>query len=244
MIVRKYFMFHLTFFTYLYAGLTYFRKLLVTFVCTIAVWLHLKCGVSRVNVNRLMKVIHLLISLAINFGSSLAKIQHPHLSLEMPLPTPPIPHDIRTAITTLSLDPKITRSVCCPKCYSKYSLNHLPEICGWRETAHSRRCGAKLWTIRSTRSGPCYVPCRLYSTQDFDSWLEFFLSRPGIEDLIDKSYNHNPSPNIMCTIWDSPAWHSLGSFTTTRGNLTFAYFIDWFNPLLNKTAGRPFPMAL
>jgi hypothetical protein len=42
----------------------------------------------------------------------------------------------------------------------------------------------------------------------------------------------------MRTIWDSPAWRSLGSFTTTRGNLTFAYFIDWFNPLLNKTAGK------
>ena len=42
----------------------------------------------------------------------------------------------------------------------------------------------------------------------------------------------------MRTIWDSPAWHSLGSFTMTRGNLTFAYFIDWFNPLLNKTAGK------
>jgi hypothetical protein len=42
----------------------------------------------------------------------------------------------------------------------------------------------------------------------------------------------------MHTIWDSPAWYSLGSFTTTRNNLTFAYFIDWFNPLLNKTAGK------
>jgi len=78
----------------------------------------------------------------------------------------------------------------------------------------------------------------MYSTQDFDTWLEFFLSRPGIEDLIDKLYNHNPSPNIMCTICDSPAWHSLGSFTTTCSNLTFAYFINWFNPLLNKIAGK------
>ena len=77
-----------------------------------------------------------------------------------------------------------------------------------------------------------------YSTQDFNSWLEFFLSRPGIEDLINKSYDHLHSLNVMCTIWDSPAWHSLGLFTTTRGNLTFAYFINWFNPLLNKTVGK------
>jgi hypothetical protein len=42
----------------------------------------------------------------------------------------------------------------------------------------------------------------------------------------------------MHSIWDSPAWHSLGTFTTTSGNLTFSYYIDWFNPLLNKTAGK------
>jgi hypothetical protein len=42
----------------------------------------------------------------------------------------------------------------------------------------------------------------------------------------------------MHSIWDSPAWCSLGTFTTTRSNLTFSYYIDWFNPLLNKTAGK------
>jgi len=42
----------------------------------------------------------------------------------------------------------------------------------------------------------------------------------------------------MSSIWDSPAWLSLGSFTTTHGNLTFSYFIDWFNSLTNKIAGK------
>ena len=185
-----------------------------------------------------MKAIHLLIALAINFGRLLLQIQHPDLmQVRLRVMPPPIPHDVRTAIAKLSLNPKIIRSICCPQCYSKYSLDHLPEICSRRETARSRPCGAKLWTTRSTPSGTRYVPCRLYSSQDFTSWLDFFLSRPGIEDLIDKSYNHHPSSD-MSSIWDSPAWRSLGSFTTTPGNLTFAYFIDWFNPLLNKTAGK------
>jgi len=30
----------------------------------------------------------------------------------------------------------------------------------------------------------------------------------------------------------------MGSFTTTVGNLTFSFFIDWFNPSMNKTAGK------
>ena len=42
----------------------------------------------------------------------------------------------------------------------------------------------------------------------------------------------------MHCIWDSPAWQSLGTFTSTPHNLTFSYYIDWFNPFTNKIAGR------
>jgi hypothetical protein len=42
----------------------------------------------------------------------------------------------------------------------------------------------------------------------------------------------------MHSVWDSPAWRSLGSFTTTPNNLTFSYYIDWFNPFTNKIAGK------
>ncbi len=141
-------------------------------------------------------------------------------------------------MSALSIESTIVCSICCPKCFSKYSLNSLPETCFYRESARSKACGEELWTIQTTRGGPRIVPCRLYSTQDFVSWLKYFLSCPGIEDLIDHSYNHPPSPHNMRTVWDSPAWHSLGTFTTTRGNLTFSYYIDWFNPLMNKIVGK------
>jgi hypothetical protein len=42
----------------------------------------------------------------------------------------------------------------------------------------------------------------------------------------------------MHDIWESPAWQSLGSFSTTSRNLTFSYYIDWFNPFTNKQAGK------
>ena len=107
---------------YLHTGLSHSHKVLVTFVCTIMVWLHLACGLSCANADRLMKAIHLLILLAINFGHLLMKLQHPNLAVEMPLPTPLIPYNVHTLITTLSLDPKIIRSICCPKCYAIYSF--------------------------------------------------------------------------------------------------------------------------
>ncbi len=67
--------------TYLHRGLIHSYKVLVTFVCTIAVWLHLTCGLSHANADHLMKAIHLLISLTINFGCLLVKSQHPDLAL-------------------------------------------------------------------------------------------------------------------------------------------------------------------
>jgi hypothetical protein len=163
--------------SYMLVSLHNSRQVLITFMCTIAIWLYLHCGLSHANIDHLMKVIHLLIALAINFGCLLLQIQHCDLARLTPPPIPPILHDVHTAITKLSLDPKIIRSICCPQCYSKYSLDHLPEICSWQKTARSQPCGARLWTTRSTPSGPHYVPCRLYSSQDFVSWLEFFLSQ-------------------------------------------------------------------
>ena len=136
-------------------------------------------------------------------------------------------------------DTQIIQNICCPRCFHHYPLNTLSKTCTWRESPWSKKCGKKLWTRRSTQSGPKVVPCRLYTTQDFKSWLEFFFSRPGIEDLIDLSYQHCSSETmVMNDIWNSPAWHNMGLFTTTTGNLTFSFFIDWFNPFMSKTAGK------
>lgn len=47
----------------------------------------------------------------------------------------------------------------------------------------------------------------------------------------------------MVSVWDSPAWQSICTeddrpFCIQAGTLTFSFYIDWFNPLLNKIAGR------
>jgi len=149
-----------------------------------------------------------------------------------------LPYNVRTAIKALSIEPAIIRSICCPKCFKQYKLDSLPKICLRRETPRSKPCLEQLWTTCVTACGPECVPQRLYSTQSFEDWLKFFLSRPGIKDLIDKLYQHRPSMPIMTSIWDSPAWKSLGPFTSQQGNLTFSIFIDWFNPLTNKIAGK------
>lgn len=194
-------------------------------------WLHLVAGLSRAAAGHVLKVLQIVIQLAMHLGGLLAS------SPSNSIPSLRLPHDVRTAIKALSIEPVIIRSICCSKCFKQYNLDSLPEVCLRRETPRSKPCLKQLWTTRVTARGPERVPKRLYNTQSFEDWLKFFLSRPGIEDLIDKSYQHKPT-QIMTSIWDSPAWKSLGTFTSQYGNLTFSFFIDWFNPLTNKTAGK------
>ena len=165
-------------------------------MCSLAAWLHLVCGLSRAGTSQTLKVLGFIIQLAMKLGGLLAFLRS-NPSAAPSFPPLHLPHDVRTAMSALSLEPNIIRSICCPKCLTQYSLSELPEICDFRESRRSKRCGEKLWTTRSTQGGPRRVPCQLYSTQDFESWLEFFLSQPGIEDIINKSYTHVPSPHNM-----------------------------------------------
>ncbi|KAF7336362.1 hypothetical protein MVEN_02184700 [Mycena venus] len=204
-------------------GLAAARRRLIFLACTLVSWLHLACALSRDASNRVLKVLGLIIAMV-----AASDTKHMYK----------IPEDVRTAVKHLSIEPVINRSICCPKCYRAYSFEELPQTCLARETGGSRPCNTPLWVERQTRGGPKIVPRRLYSTQDFHSWLAYFLSRPGMEELLRKSHLHRPNPERMSSIWDSPAWQSLGSYTSEPNNLVFSFYIDWFNPFQNKIAGK------
>jgi len=147
------------------------------------------------------------------------------------------PEDSRTAISSLGVDPVIHSTLCCSKCFSL----HPPDTvkCMMKVSNRSKACNTELWTNRMTADGIRSTPNRRFYTQSLREWLKSFLSRPGIEELIDQSYQHKPNPHAMGCLWDSPAWQDLpGQFSTTPGNLTFNIYIDWFNPFTNKIAGK------
>ncbi|TFK52726.1 hypothetical protein OE88DRAFT_1791307 [Heliocybe sulcata] len=210
---------------------------IATLIHVLILWLHLRCGLSRQASTVALKVINIVITMAFQLALSIRGLGSP----DTDIPTINIKHDVRSAMASLSIEPVLLRSVCCPKCFAQYSLESCPDICPRRETKRSKKCGEHLWTTRNgSNGGPRRCPRCMYTTQSFESWLTWFLSRPGIEDLINESYEHqSPGPGgIMHSIRDSPAWQSFGSFATTRGNLIFSFFIDWFNPLMNKIAGK------
>jgi hypothetical protein len=198
-------------------------------VWKLAAWLHLTGGLSVRATATAVKFLFALVLHAMRLGSALHAAGLPnHLKAETTVPA---------IMSQLSLEPTLIRSICCPGCYTLYSYDTCPDTCPRREHPNSRKhCCAKLW---KTDAQGQKKPERLYCTQDFESWLSWFLSRKDIYEAIQTSYSHQrPGNDTMEDIWDSPAWDSLNEFCTTQGNLTFSFYIDWFNPYENKQAGK------
>ena len=75
--------------------------------------------------------------------------------------------------------------------------------------------------VQNTQKGLKWVPRCLFSTQSFDSWLSFFLSRQVIEKALDETFRQQtncpqaPFGADMYDIHDSPGWKDLLIFTVT-----------------------------
>ena len=156
------------------------------------------------------------------------------------------PGDLASAIRLLDLDPKLREYIRCADCHCLYDYSDAPEHCRRRYTKRSRVCDAALF-VRSTRGVHGEVlrrPISLFRTQPLDSWLKSFLQRPGIEDLLDSLLrSRRMSPGEMRDFWDSSLWESFKDndgqpYTARSGNLVFALYIDFFNPLGNRQAGK------
>ena len=165
--------------------------------------------------------------------------------INIKLSTFEIPRDVRTAYKHHFSEPDIIQTACCPTCFTLYS-QPIPWKCEWKESSRSRSCSTQLWKYQNTRKGPKLVPKCLYTTQSFNSWLHFFLSRQVIEDALIECFHQNMNHPVafgadMHDVQDSPAWRDLTGHFSTPYHLVFGIYIDWFNPFNNKIAGKLLP---
>ena len=111
-------------------GVDAVRQILFLAICTLAAWLHLKCGLSRASTSRLLKVLSLIVHTAMELGRLLTTTNSLQQDKDNTTSLPPrLPSDVRSAMSALDIEPNIIRSICCPKCFSKYSLDSLPQTC-------------------------------------------------------------------------------------------------------------------
>ncbi len=168
-----------------------------------------------------------------------------------------IPLDVRTALSKLQAEPDTVNYATCPTCCSIYhpdeSKPHdpYPHTCTHIET-DKPICGTPLVYTSKISSGDqkpprvIYKPIRPFPYRSFKSYIASLVRRAGVEDLLEKSWNDRPD-GTWHDIMDAPAIREfLGPDGRTRYSVTlhgelhlvFSLFVDWFNPLGNKAAGK------
>lgn len=97
--------------------------------------------------------------------------------------------------------------------------------------------------VGGLEGGVTMVPKCLYTTQNFTTWLKFFLSRKVIDDALQETQRkHSPTwnslPSVMRDVQGSPGWYNL--FGGERGayDLSFGIYVDWFRAFKLKIAGK------
>ncbi|KAJ3991699.1 hypothetical protein F5050DRAFT_1580963, partial [Lentinula boryana] len=203
-------------------------------------WLILRAGVSHNTANIVLKALHFITATALELiyvalQSSGFNTARPSASVDVPL-------DIRTVYSKLELEPDIQRLFCCPTCFKVYPANTTLKKCNYKRTPRAHACDTALWTYRHTKKGRIQIPRCLYTTTTFKSWLQYFLSRPSIDKCLHKTFStktQHPVPQErMYDIQDSPFWHTIRPDLNSPYDLVFSVYVDWFNPLGNKQAGK------
>jgi hypothetical protein len=224
----------------------------------LAAVLHVLHGVPRRLCNFVLQALQLV--LTISLGES-----HPFGEWYGRTVVNQIPKDIRTVLERIGIDPVLKPFVCCTKCSCLYPLDDdpdedtnvndsdsfpYPEYCTSRVAPKEDLCNGRLRKMQIIQGRMIIRPIRVFYYQDFPSWLAALITRPGIEELLDKGPQRvsRPPPKTLEDIWDGS---KIRSFTDKDGKLFFDYdyssseirllfslSYDGFNPFTNKLAGK------
>lgn len=137
----------------------------------------------------------------------------------------------------------------CPRCASSYPLGDTgdPKIvtCTFRPTPTAIPCAEPL----NSKKRGIVKPVSIFRYQKLDNWIRNFVSRPGIIDTIDQSWEKArvDTPELASDFWDGqfirdlkgPDGNTLFSvMPNNESRLVFSLAVDWFNPYHNKIAGK------
>ncbi|KAE9388685.1 hypothetical protein BT96DRAFT_1072594 [Gymnopus androsaceus JB14] len=206
-------------------------------------WLVLCKGISRRTASVILQALRLIIFTILQIIYVTLKGLGAQISA--PSPIVDIPIDIRTVYSGLDLNPTLIRIICCPKCFKEFPANTRLQLCDFRKSPRARKCKTPLFRKQHTTNGKRakLVPRCLYSTQSFESWLESLLSRSAIHECLHQTFAKSRGVwrpgEKMRDIYDSPGWQQhMCNFLQSPYHLAFAVYVDWFNPLGNKIAGK------
>ena len=195
--------------------------------------------------NFALRVLQVLVRCALEQDGHL---NHRHKSVIDNFPT-----DIRTVRAAFQLDPDLVIYATCPRCCCTHPPTTIegskvlsyPSRCQYVRYEGGKPCGAKLtkWKVQGKES--VRAPIRPFAYQSFPAFVAGLLARPGVEDMIDRAWERKDKED-MWDIWDGQAIREIpgpdekpfGVAPAGEARLVWNLSLDWFNPLMNKQAGK------
>lgn len=149
--------------------------------------------------------------------------------------------DIRSVIGVLQLVPHCVVYSTCPKCNACYSPSEgVPERCS-HIGANGKACNR---TLRKPGSKHA-KPVRPYVYHSFKLWWARMLSRPGLEEMMDRAAEPMPTNSVNDILGGKGLRDFLGPDgkpflrkVGSEGRYLFEIFMDGFNPFQSKEAGK------
>lgn len=165
------------------------------------------------------------------------------------------PTDFRSVRRNFDLEPNTVIYATCPRCCFTHAptmkrmknstIAIYPPRCKFIRFKGGRPCGTALTKRRVQDGQSVRAPIRPFAYQPLPSFVAGLLSRPGIEDMIDRAWSA-PNKEEMWDIWDGTAVRELegpdrkpfSDGPESEARIVWNLSIDWFNPFLNKQAGK------
>jgi hypothetical protein len=208
--------------------------------------LHYMCGLSLINCRFVLRTLRKIVQLAyLSQGQMLFDDQQVLNSL---------PTDARKVFKRFDVESDTLSFVCCPKCFKCYSFDpgdpeSYPVRCTNKPTISSDACNRTLRKARTIRGVEYSRPTRQFIYHDMKKWVGRLLSRPGMEDVLDRKYSPSlapeDAPEGFCDdILGAPGLQNFMGpdkktpFLVSPGNLVFSLAMDGFNPYRMMQAGK------
>lgn len=162
------------------------------------------------------------------------------------------PHDLRTVRKAFDIEAKTLTYAACPKCSCTYAPNMqgdvaiYPSHCTWKEFPSSKACAEPLMNSKIEKGESVRYPKQPFVVQDFDAFVANLLSRPGVEDALDRGtvllqqeeLNDIKDGSGIQSLPGPDGKPFLDGLQRSELRLAWSLSVDWFNPHTNKIAGK------
>jgi len=125
------------------------------------------------------------------------------------------------------------------------------QYCNHAQFPGGSQCGERLTRLRVINQTSVEVPIKTFVSFDFKDWLAGLVSRPGFEDRMDAAWENIYSEEVMRDIFHGDYLRNFKGPDGLHfgkggheGHYAFSLCVDFFNPYMNKLAGKKTSIGL